>query len=69
MLFRSGWNAVQVQRFLGHHRPSFTLDTYVHLLDTDLPVPTFTYAGGNMGATRATETDRNDVAPVATVSA
>jgi hypothetical protein len=22
-----GWNAVQVQRWLGHHKPSFTLDT------------------------------------------
>jgi len=31
--FRRGWNAVQVQRWLGHHSPSFTLDTYVHLLD------------------------------------
>jgi hypothetical protein len=27
-LFRAGWNAVQVQRFLGHHKASFTLDTY-----------------------------------------
>jgi integrase len=41
MLFRRGWNAVQVQRWLGHHKPSFTLDTYVHLLDEDLPEPAF----------------------------
>jgi integrase len=41
MLFRHGWNAVQVQRWLGHHKPSFTLDTYVHLLEEDLPDPTF----------------------------
>ena len=40
-LFRAGWNAVQVQRFLGHHKASFTLDTYVHLLDEDLPEPAF----------------------------
>jgi integrase len=40
-LFRRGWNAVQVQRWLGHHKPSFTLDTYVHLLDEDVPEPTF----------------------------
>ncbi len=40
-LFRRGWNAVQVQRWLGHHKPSFTLDTYVHLLEEDLPDPTF----------------------------
>jgi integrase len=41
MLFRSGWNAVQVQKFLGHHSPAFTLATYVHLLPDDLPTPTF----------------------------
>jgi integrase len=32
-LFAEGRNVVQVQRWLGHHSPSFTLDTYVHLLD------------------------------------
>lgn len=32
-LFDQGRNVVQVQRWLGHHSPSFTLDTYVHLLD------------------------------------
>lgn len=41
MLFRRGSNAVQVQRWLGHHKPSFTLDTYIHLLEDDLPDPTF----------------------------
>jgi integrase len=41
ILFRRGWNAVQVQRWLGHHKPSFTLDTYVHLLDEDVREPTF----------------------------
>jgi integrase len=41
ILFRRGWNAVQVQRFLGHHSPAFTLATYVHLLPDDLPEPTF----------------------------
>jgi integrase len=30
---------VQVQRWLGHHSASFTLDTYVHLLDNDLGEP------------------------------
>lgn len=30
--FDGGRNVVQVQRWLGHHKPSFTLDTYVHLL-------------------------------------
>jgi integrase len=41
MLFRRGWNAVQVQKFLGHSDPGFTLRTYVHLLPEDLPTPRF----------------------------
>ena len=38
-LFAEGRNVVQVQRWLGHHSPSFTLDTYVHLLSDDLGEP------------------------------
>jgi integrase len=38
-LFAQGRNVVQVQRWLGHHSPSFTLDTYVHLLEGDLGEP------------------------------
>ena len=38
-LFAGGRNVVQVQRWLGHHSASFTLDTYVHLLDNDLGEP------------------------------
>jgi integrase len=38
-LFAAGRNVVAVQRWLGHHSPSFTLDTYVHLLDGDLGEP------------------------------
>jgi len=41
MLFRRGWNAVQVQKFLGHSDPGFTLRRYIHLLDADLPAPNF----------------------------
>jgi integrase len=41
LLFKEGWNAKQVQRWLGHHRASFTLDTYVHLLPDDVPEPLF----------------------------
>ncbi len=41
MLFRSGWNAKQVQVVLGHHSPAFTLATYVHLIPDDLPEPVF----------------------------
>lgn len=40
-LFRSGWNAVQVQKFLRHSDPGFTLRTYIHLLREDLPEPVF----------------------------
>jgi integrase len=35
LMFARGANAVQVQRRLGHHSASFTLDTYVHLLPDD----------------------------------
>ena len=38
-LFAAGRNVVEVQRWLGHHAPSFTLDTYVHLLDGNLGDP------------------------------
>ena len=41
ILFRSGWNAKQVQVVLGHHSPAFTLATYVHLIPDDLPEPRF----------------------------
>jgi len=39
MLFERGLNVKQVQRWLGHHSASFTLDTYVHLLEEALPEP------------------------------
>jgi integrase len=39
ILFERGFNVKQVQKWLGHHSPSFTLDTYVHLLDERLPEP------------------------------
>jgi hypothetical protein len=39
MPFRWGLNAKQVQVWLGHHSPAFTLATYVHLLPDDLPDP------------------------------
>jgi integrase len=38
-LFAQGRNAVQVQRWLGHHSAAFTLATYVHLLDGDVGGP------------------------------
>jgi integrase len=41
ILFRRGYNAKQVQVWLGHHSAAFTLATYVHLLPDDLPEPDF----------------------------
>lgn len=38
-LFAAGRNPTQVQRWLGHHSPSFTLSVYVHLLDDNLGEP------------------------------
>jgi integrase len=62
VLFRAGWNAKQVQAWLGHHSPAFTLGVYVHLLPDDLPDPSFLDAleGGNKGATQPAETHRDD---------
>ena len=39
MLFERGANAVQVQRWLGHHSPAFTLARYVHLLSDSVGEP------------------------------
>lgn len=39
LLFARGKNAKQVQRWLGHHAASFTLDTYTHLLDDGIGEP------------------------------
>jgi integrase len=36
-LFWRGLNAKQVQVWLGHHSPAFTLAVYVHLMSDDLP--------------------------------
>jgi integrase len=45
-LFVMGFNAKQVQVWLGHHSATFTLDTYVHLLSEDLPASPFDRAFG-----------------------
>ena len=37
LLFARGENPKTIQRWLGHHRASFTLDTYVHLIESELP--------------------------------
>jgi hypothetical protein len=63
-LFRRGLNAKTVQLWLGHHLPAFTLAVYVHLLSDDLPDADQVFGdpaeGGNTGASRPTETSRND---------
>jgi integrase len=63
LLFRHGANAKQVQHWLGHHSPAFTLATYVHLLPDDAPDPSFLDAvtrssGVNQVSPRPAETCR-----------
>jgi len=36
LLFEAGKDVKQVQEWLGHHDPGFTLKTYVHLMDEGL---------------------------------
>lgn len=36
LLFKSGKDLKQVQKWLGHHSPAFTLERYVHLMDEGL---------------------------------
>lgn len=57
-LFGQGRNAVQVQRWLGHHSAAFTLSVYVHLLDEDLGAP-LALPECQQVATQATESTRN----------
>ena len=52
----------QVQRWLGHHSPSFTLDTYVHLLDGDIGTP-LEPLRVHAGYTQRPETAANGTAP------
>jgi len=54
LLFAEGRNAVQVQRWLGHHSAAFTLATYVHLLDGDLGEPLLVPEGANRVRTSPT---------------
>jgi Phage integrase family len=61
-----GLNAKQIQVWLGHHSPAFTLSTYVHLLSDELPDSPFAAAGGNQLGTRPAETSRDAEAEEAT---
>jgi hypothetical protein len=58
-LFRRGLNAKQVQVWLGHHSPAFTMATYLHLLSDELPDSPFGGEGGNQVGTRPTESHRD----------
>ena len=64
-LFAEGRNVKQVQRWLGHHKASFTLDTYVHLMGDEIGGPlapasaTAELHGGQRGANRDAETSGN----------
>jgi integrase len=62
LLFASGKNVKQVQEWLGHADPAFTLGTYVHLLDEGLgsadfldTVVTSKPCGVNAGSTESPE--------------
>jgi integrase len=62
-LFDQGWNAVQVQRMLGHHSPAFTLSTYVHLMRDELPEPDLAHLSApGLAALVAREYDRQEIA-------
>ena len=39
MLIESGLSPLRLQRWMGHHSPAFTLDTYGHLIDGDVGPP------------------------------
>lgn len=60
LLFEKGRNIKQVSEWLGHTDPSFTLRTYVHLMDGGIGDATFfdeavSPAGGNTRATEGTD--------------
>jgi integrase len=40
LLIENGLSVLRLQRWMGHHSPAFTLETYGHLIDGDLgPAP------------------------------
>lgn len=61
ILFANGRNPKQVQMWLGHSDPGFTLRTYVHLIDDGMGDADFLDAAkwATPGATQATETTAN----------
>jgi integrase len=71
LLFDEGRNVKQVQEWLGHADPGFTLRTYVHLMDDGVGDADFldNAVGGKGVATEHPETDRNDAEAEPAVSA
>jgi integrase len=61
-MFAAGRNVVQVQRWLGHHAASFTLDTYVYLLSDELPAPLEPAVQVNSGSTQRPKTAASEQA-------
>lgn len=61
LLFGEGRNAVQVQRWLGHHSPAFTLGTYTHLLDGDIGEPLTLPQGASKVQARPTPIDATPI--------
>jgi integrase len=63
LVVERGANAVQVQRWLGHHSAAFTLATYVHLLDSGVGEPLDLSAelgqAGDQGSERLREFSRS----------
>ena len=61
LLFSQGRNVKQVQRWLGHHSPSFTLETYVHLMDEGvgggLALPVGTQVGTSLPSVSPAQPD------------
>jgi len=55
----------EVQRWLGHHSPAFTLSVNVHLLNDDLGGPLSAPKGVSKVSAQRTDTARNDTQPVA----
>lgn len=55
LLFAHDKNVKEVQEWLGHADPGFTLRTYVHLLDEGIGDATFLDAAVKVGNARATD--------------
>ena len=66
LYLEEGWNDKEVQHALGHHKASFTLDTYIHLLPREEPrTPSFLHRqGANQVGTRHAETPQESLAAV-----